>query len=268
MARSRFDPPDPEGHHDDLTIDELDGLTLAVPDDPRELEDDRAAWLAEERPTEPRPVHRDPAPAEPPPIDLTVSSARSTPSRRSRVTLTAAVLVIAMTVVAISGAVGAFFIPDGTPQPPAAPLATSSLPPGEVGGLLPDTSLEGVSGAVSARSLRPAVIALIPDQCADCTAWLTQVRSQSVAFGFDVTLVVGPDQADAGAALEGALDSVRVELLVDPTNAFTTAYEPTERTLILVRDDGIVTNVLRNPDTELRLEAALLPLSQNLLSDV
>lgn len=262
MGSPRFDPPDPEGHHDDLTTDELDGLTLAVPDDPRELAVDREAWLAERE--------RDAAsPSAPPPPRRSPDGRRpGSAARRSRLTLTAAVLVVSMVVVAVSGAIGAFFVPNSTPTPPQAPLASVNPPPGQVGGLLPDALLESASGSVAARSLRPAVIALIPMPCGDCQTWLTEVRSQTAEFGLDVTLVVGPDQVAEGATIESALNSIRIDLLRDPSDAFATAYQPTGRTLLLVRDDGVVTDVLSDPPVDLRIESALLPLSEDLLSRV
>ena len=41
--------PGPDGRHDDLDADELEGLALLVPDDPRSLDGDRDAYLRELR---------------------------------------------------------------------------------------------------------------------------------------------------------------------------------------------------------------------------
>ena len=47
MTTAEAARPDPEGHHDDLSAKDLDGLSLVVPDDARELDTDRELWLTE-----------------------------------------------------------------------------------------------------------------------------------------------------------------------------------------------------------------------------
>lgn len=238
--------PGPDGHHDDLTIDELDGLTLAVPTDARELDLDREQWLREEQ-------------------ALAASKPRErVPGRRSRLALTAAVIVASMLVAAVSGAVGAFVMPRPASTPPAAPLATAIGPVGVEGGLLPDTTLLADGRHVTARNLRPAVLALIPADCTDCGAWLTEVRRQAAEFGLDVTLLVGPDQAVEGVDLVRKLGSAGLDLMVDPDSEVLDSFGTGTRQLILVRDDGVVTNVIQDPEVGLRLEPVLLPLNQAL----
>ena len=48
MSGPRDAGPSPDGRHDDLPPEDLAGLTLHAPDDPRDLDVDRAAWLTEE----------------------------------------------------------------------------------------------------------------------------------------------------------------------------------------------------------------------------
>ncbi len=250
MTGSRFDPA-PDGHHDDLSLAELDGLTLAVPDDPRELEADRLDWLDEEG-------------APPVPIPRSPRSTRRPSTRRSRLAITAAIVAGSMVVAVISGALGAFVVPHPTATSPASPLAQVNAQVGQVGGLLPETALMTDGVSIDARSLRPAVIALLPDSCPDCTAWLTDIRRQATEFSMDVTLVVAPEQIQQGLSLVRELGSVGVDLRVDESNTFSDTYGSGARTLILVRDDGVVIDILNNPDIGLRLEAELLPLNSAL----
>ena len=170
MSSSRELGPSPDGRHDDLLPEDLDGLTLHVPDDPRELASDRAAWLAEDEPdvTFAGPVRRSPWSGPPAP-----SHADRRAARRRRLSLTAGVVLASMLVVAVSGAVGAWIVGPQAAAPPAAPLASAVPDPGQVGGLLPEIVLQDGSTPVTARSLRPAVIALVPPECDECTELLT-----------------------------------------------------------------------------------------------
>jgi len=253
MTAPRSGRPDPDGHHDDLSAEDLDGLSFVVPDDPRELAADREAWL------------RESAASAPPPTgvpDLRVTDASGPPvTRRRRLSLTAGLVVLSMLVVALSGVVGALVAPKLPDGPPAAPLADVRPAPGQVGGLLPEAGLTDGTTPVAARSLRPSVIVLVPMACPGCAELVAEVRRQAAEFGLAVTLVGAPDQTAQLADLERSLGGLRIQTLTDPTKALATAYGPTAPTLLLVRDDGVVVDIVRDPAPGLRLEATLLGLS-------
>jgi len=257
MSSSRDLGPSPDGRHDDLLPGDLDGLTLHVPDDPRELASDRAAWLAEGDPEEtvPGPVRRDPW-AGPP----ARSHADRRAERRRRHSLTAGVVLASMLVVAVSGAVGAWIVGPQAAAPPAAPLASAVPDPGQLGGLLPEIVLQDGSTPVTARSLRPAVLALVPSECDECSELLTTLAPQVSSFGVSLVAVGDPQQAAQLAGLKGGVGPTRLATLTDPTNGLRAAYGLTGVTLLLVRDDGVVVDVVRNPTPDTHIEAALVEL--------
>jgi hypothetical protein len=257
MSSSRGLGPSPDGRHDDLSLEDLDGLTLHVPDDPRELASDRAAWLAEDQPEEaaPGPVRRSPWSGPPAP-----SHADRRAARRRRLSLTAGVVLASMLVVAVSGAVGAWIVGPQAAAPPAAPLASAVPDPGQLGGLLPETVLQDGSTSVAARALRPAVIALVPPECDECAELLTTLAPQVGSFGVSLVAVGDPQQAAQLTALATEVGATRLATLTDPPNALRATYGLTGVTLLLVRDDGVVLDVVRNPTPDTHIEAALVKL--------
>ena len=252
MTARRSGRPDPEGHHDDLSAEDLDGLSLLVPDDPRALTADREAWLRETAGQQPAEEHRSPR-------HLGFAGGRT--SRRRRLTLTAGLVVCSMLVVALSGVVGAFVMPQPTPAPPAAPLASVAPVPGQIGGLLPVALLTDVGTSVASRSLRPAVIALLPKGCSDCPELVREVRRQAAEFGLPVTLVGGPDETAQLSDVEQSLGAFRLDVLTDPAGTFATTYGAALPTLVMVRADGTVVDIVKDPPADLRLEATLIGLS-------
>ncbi len=237
----------PELGHDDLLPEDLAGLTLHAPDDPRDLEADRDAWLTEEE-TGPVAPHSG-------------AWTQRREARRRRLALTAAVLVFTLLIVAISGAVGAWIVGPQASAPPAAPLANAAPAPGQIGGLLPeDAVLQDGSTPISARSVRPSVIALVPAQCDECEDLLTTVAQQAGSFGVSTVAIGGTDQADQLAALSEAVGPLQMSTLTDPANTLRATYGLTGITLLLVRDDGVVVDVVRDPTPDTRLEGGLVEL--------
>jgi hypothetical protein len=248
MSGSRGAGPSPDGRHDDLLPEDLAGLTLHAPDDPRELAADRDAWLTEE---EGGPV-----------AASTGTWADRRASRRRRLMVTAGVLVVSLLIVAISSAVGAWVVGPQASAPPAAPLASNVPEPGQIGGLLPeDAVLQDGLTPITARSVRPAVIVLVPDQCDECEQLLDTVSRQAGSFGVSTVAVGGTDQADQLATLSETVGPLRVSTLTDPTNTLRATYGLTGTTLLLVRDDGVVVDVVREPTPDTRLEGALVDLA-------
>lgn len=257
MSSSRDLGPTPDGRHDDLLPEDLDGLTLHAPDDPRELATDRAAWLAEGEPSETAtgPLRRSPWSGPPAPSRADLRAAR-----RRRLSLTAGVVLASMLVVAVSSAVGAWIVGPQAAAPPAAPLASAVPDPGQVGGLLPEIVLQDGSTPVTARSLRPAVIALVPPECVECTELLTTLAPQVRSFGVSLVAVADSEQTAQLAALAQDLRPSLLATLTDPTNGLRATYGLTGVTLLLVRDDGVVVDVVRNPTPDTHIEASLVEL--------
>jgi hypothetical protein len=254
MNGSRGAGPSPDGRHDDLAPEELDGLTLQVPDDPRALENDPATWddIPVAGPTT--------GPTAGPTAAPTWADRRA--ARRRRLSLTAGIVAASMVVVALSGAVGAWIVGPQASAPAAVPLATVSPDAGQVGGLLPaDAVLQNGSASIAARSLRPAVIAVIPAECDECAELLSTLAPQVGSFGFPLIAVGAPAQTDQLAALTDDVGGTRLTSLTDPQGALRTAFGGTGVTLLLVRDDGVVVQVVRDPTPDTRIEAALVEMA-------
>ncbi len=271
--------PGPDGHHDDLDENELEKISVEIPDDARDLSTDLERWLAEEAVDEamrepapgPAPDSRPRRPGGHPPTGppLGPSAPRSADAhwsgrraaRKRRLAITAGVVVVSMAVVAISGAVGAWIVGPQASSPPPAPLASNGLEPGQLGGLLPpDAVLQNGEASVTAQSVRPAVIALVAEGCVDCEELLTNVAQQAESFGVPLVAVGSPGQAEQLDALADTVGTSRLITLTDPANRLRQVYGLTESTLLLVRADGAVVDVLGDPLANVRLESTLIDL--------
>ena len=246
MSGAQGSGPGPDGRHDDLTPEDLAGLSWQVPDDPREL-------LAD-----PDPVGGS---DDPPATPATTSWAERRAARRRRLMLTAGVVAISMLVVAISGAVGAWIVGPQASAPPAAPLASALPDPGQIGGLLPDAVLQDGQTAVSARSLRPAVVVVVPADCDECAELLTTIAPQVASFGYAMVAVGAPGQEDQLSALAETVGTTRLATVIDPQDTLRATYGITGSTIVLVRNDGVVVDVVRDPTPDTRIESALVDLA-------
>jgi hypothetical protein len=255
MTASRSGRPSPDGHHDDLSDDDIAGLSLIVPTDARELDADREQWLREGGFTS-SPVW---------PLPPTISrGSRAVDLERQRQRrlgiITAAVLICALVVVAMSGVMGAFVLPPPPAPTSAVPLADATAEPGEVGGLLPEATLAESTTPIDARAIRPAVIALVPNPCSQCVRLLQEVRRQATEYGLRLTIVGTPDQAEQLADIDRALGTIQLDVLIDSKRQLSRAYGSAVPTLLLVRDDGVVADIVRDPPDNLRLESVLVGL--------
>jgi hypothetical protein len=249
MSGSRGEgvPPGPDGRHDDLVPDDLDGLSLGIPDDPRELTADLERWRREEL-TDPA---TDPATPPAPVLDRQVA-------RRTRLTITAGVVLVSMVIVALSGAIGAWIVAPQAASPPAAPLSSGGPEPGQLGGLLPEAPLSDGTSTLSSQSLRPAVVVLVPETCDDCVDLLASAAPQVASFG--VRLVAVGESGDQVSALVDAVDSGTLTGLVDPDGRLRATYGATGTVMLLVRDDGVVVDIVSDPVPDVRLDGALVDL--------
>ena len=271
--------PTPDGHHDDLDANELRAISIDIPSDASALDVDRERWLAEEALLEYE-VDDDPdhpgdhdrtdlagpnGPAypgmqgPPPPRPPRANDPRD--ARRRRLSITAGVVLVSMLIVALSGAIGAWIVGPHASPTPAAPLAESGAAPGEIGGLIPsDIVLRDGDAPITAQSVRPAVIALVPDPCDECPTLLSTLAPQVISFGVDLVAVGSSDQVSQLQSLKGEVGPTRLHTLNDPAGGLRSVYGLTGITLLLVRNDGVVVDVVRDPTPTMRLESALVDL--------
>jgi hypothetical protein len=169
-------------------------------------------------------------------------------------------------VVAVLAVLGvAYFL--RSPAPPVAraaprPLAAPAISAGRVGGLLPDVTLRGRVTEAQARSLRPAVVMLVAPSC-DCLRAVRQVVTEAARVRV-VTYVV-----EAGTSLDQA-QSLALQAggdvgpYADPDGVLARTYGlRSSAALVLVRDDGVVTQVVAAVSPSLRLATALRGLVPN-----
>jgi hypothetical protein len=137
--------------------------------------------------------------------------------------------------------------PQGAHKGPSAlPLAAHpSAQAGQLHGLLPDVALQGVGGnSVRSRTLRPAVLALIPLHC-ECAGLLNGFADAAAAAKLAL-VVVAPTVEDAEAtALSGQLTHGRTEIFYDSAGALATdfAVAGTGVTLVVLDRDGTIFHI-------------------------
>lgn len=246
--------PGPDGRHDDLDADELEGLALFVPDDARSLDADRLRYVEELRAKA-----RDGAPGTAP------GPAAGRPGlppvgapRLGRFGLPASLVVVVLVVVGLVGSVMTVFAPRnvGPPSLPR-PLATApTAEPGRVGGLLPDATVAVAGREMSLQEVRPALLALVPAGCTDCADALRSLALQGREHGLRLVLT-GTGQAEELAALDRGTLGGDATVVDDPSGALADAVDPSGVTAVLVHVDGVIGDVVRDCTAETRLDSSL-----------
>ena len=219
--------------------DDLPPMAVVVPDDIRELDHEVAAYHREQRRAARRTrIHR---------LLLT--------RRWAKYGLSGPIVVIVLVLVAFVGSLMALF-PPAPPKPaPKAPLAVSAVEPGKVGGLLPDLRLQIGDHVVGSRSLRPALVYVVPANCS-CAAVLKSLAQQTAQYSLQLILVVHDlSNREIRQLREQSVGHGRVA--VDELGSFETTYG--SEALAFVRSDGVVTQLVHQPKADGRYE---LPLSQ------
>jgi hypothetical protein len=246
--------PGPDGRHDDLDADELEGLALLVPDDPRSLDAERDAYLRE---------LRDRRDAESGPMGaLRAILRRSTGGMRPGIGLTGPLLLVLLVVVGLVGSSLSVFGASSSDDRQQTPLASppADQPVGSVGGLLPDVFLTGQDRVFPLRQARPAVLVMVPTACPDCGEILRSLRLQAAGYTLPMLLVGSPTQLQQLRAMDDAELGGSVAVATDGGNILESTYLPNGVTAILVRDDGIVAMVARTITSSTRLESHLVQL--------
>ena len=142
------------------------------------------------------------------------------------------------------------------PLPVPKPLASPVIAAGRVGGLLPDVVLSGRAQPDHARDLRPGVVRLVAPSC-DCLTSVRQVVAAAAREGLVTYLVEAGTSIDQVLSLASRAGG-RVGPYVDPGGALARAYDlHSAAALVLVRDDGVVTQVVAAVGPSLRLAEPL-----------
>jgi hypothetical protein len=178
---------------------------------------------------------------------------------------------VAVVLLLIAGLVALFAPATAQParrSPAPERLATPAAPPGTVGGLVPDVLLTSATGAItpiSARTLRPAVLMLVPDGCA-CVGLVHELIGQVEEYpGLSAALVAsGLDPAVPRMAVVRDGGDGRLPALIDAHSVLATTYHGgppgSVPTLLFVAPDGILTQPPLVFDRGTRIESSILPL--------
>ena len=211
-----------------------------VPDDARELERDVAA-LARER----RALRR---------------QQRFTELLRRRRGLSALLVGGVLAVVAVFGALLVVLRPSFPERAPARPLASPTVPAGQVGGLLPDGPVLTPGRRTTVRELaRPAVLVLVPIPCG-CDEAVSSVVDQALQVTRTVRLLSTGRQDPTGVRVAALRTGPARGLAlsgVDEQGVLATSFGSTGLTVLLVGGDGVVVDAVRDVRAGQRLDAAL-----------
>jgi hypothetical protein len=120
------------------------------------------------------------------------------------------------------------------------PLAATSVPAGEVGGLLPAVSLESVKGpSVSSLGLRPAVVALLPPNCTFCSPLVPDLAKAAATQHVQLYAVApAKPSADADSLAGQGLSSDSV--FYDANGTLAARVRTNGLTLVEVNRNGVI----------------------------
>lgn len=139
-------------------------------------------------------------------------------------------------------------------------LATTSVPDGQIGGLLPPGIVEVDGVPKSTQEIRPAALVLLPAAGAS-QQMLDAVHLQAQAYGIRMALV-GP--AERTELLVTTADEVRaaaVPVVIDRAEVIAESIglpEPADPTIVVVGIDGRIQTIVENPPDGIQLQSALL----------
>jgi hypothetical protein len=167
------------------------------------------------------------------------------------------------TVLAVVAGFGALLLLLG-PRPPIGPapteLAQPTVQPGQVGGLLPDVEVQVNNLPTVATELRPAVLAIVPSECADCAATVRSIYVQAAGFRLP-TVLVGSDEQQL-RDLDRTAAGLGATVAVDSDEVIATAVAASGLTVVAVHSDGIIASVVPDVRPDSRLESALAVLAE------
>lgn len=231
---------------------DLPPVVVEVPDDPRELEADLAAWQREERE---RRRHERRQRLLPAPLR------RNLAARRARTGISGVLVLVVLLVVALSGALLTVLAPRPPHPAQPLPLARSSAPVGTAGGLVPKAALLIAGRSTTARAVRPAVLAIVPTPCR-CAALVAQLarQTQDVHIAFYVVTAQAPNRDLVSVIAENGRGWAVPAY--DKDGVLTRAFGGTADgpVVVPVHADGVIRTVLRGAEADGDLSTMLADL--------
>jgi hypothetical protein len=139
-------------------------------------------------------------------------------------------------------------------------LATTTVPDGQVGGLLPAGIVEVDGVPKSMQQIRPAALVLLPATGAS-QQMLEGVHLQAQAYGVRMALVGPPERAELLATTADEVRAAAVPVVLDRAEVIATSIGLPERadpTIVVVGIDGRIQTIVENPPDGIQLQSALL----------
>lgn len=178
--------------------------------------------------------------------------------RWHRYGLSGPLVLAVLVVVGGFGALMTLLRPNFPDRPAARPLASPSVAPGQVGGLLPEGPVTTPAGRTDVRALaRPGVLLLVPTPCG-CDPLLSGVVNQVLQVNRNVRLLStgaqDPDGRGVTALRVGPARGLPTSG-VDEQGVLTRAYDARGVTALFVAPDGVLVDVVRDVQPGQRLDA-------------
>lgn len=237
---------DNNGRSDDGRFDDLPPVDVVVPDDASELVHEARAVQRE--------LHRE---------QLRASVARPfLTSRWRRFGLSGPLIVVVLLLVGLVASTLGVLRPRQAAQRPAAlPLAETTAPTGEIGGLLPAGEITARGATFDSRALRPAVLVVVPAECR-CDQLLDTVFRQAQEYGLAMYVIGGDGAAtvEVNDLARGIGNGTAVSI-GDENRTLSTMHDGSGVTAILVHADGVIRAIHRDLPMGVRLEPDLALLS-------
>lgn len=224
------------------------GPVVHVPDDARDLQRDVRALYRERRAARRRQRLRG--------LVLT--------RRWDRFGLSGPIVIAVLLAVGLYGALPILLRPASDSRRSSSPLATPTVAPGTLGGLLPDGPLLTPGGRTRTQELaRPTALVLVPLPC-DCEAVLASIVPQVIGrAGIRVvTQGLADPTGESSRALRSGQGRGQIDAAVDLDGVLARAYAPVGVTLVLVAPDGVVVGVVRDVHADQKLDVDLSALDR------
>lgn len=228
----------PDGGGSPVGGEPFDWEHFVVPDDARELDADVRAYRREMR-------------------AQSQGGIRRFVPRNKRGVVGSIALAVVVLSVAFTSLVMIFPRPRDNTVPPD-PLAHPATTVGAEGGLVPDLRVERETGrALPLRSLRPAVLMLVPEGC-DCTDPARSVLTAAQRHRYLTVLIGTPVPEHPDPTMRGEV--VRVS---EPGAQLAKSYElGDDPVLLLVRADGVIDQIVNGVPSDDALSSALIKLGE------
>src|SRR3954462_3710319 len=176
--------------------------------------------------------------------------------------ITGPVVIAALVVLGSVGGLMLALLPNARPTEPQADTENTAVGHmGDPGGLMLDDTVWIDGQTVSAVALRPGVIALVTPDCA-CAATIDQIAAQANEFQLKTYVVTAKNNDPQMSTLVHGARGSRTAVY-DPGGKLRATYSQKPGvTVLIVKKDAVVRNVLQGVNTKTTLRGALTMIGQ------